>query len=462
MAHSEKQSVALVSMLASAVLAAGKLAAGLFTGSLGILSEAIHGLLDFATTVMTLFAVRWSDAPPDEEHHYGHGKAESVSALIATGFLFLTTGWIVYEAARRLLYGHGDVAVTWWAAAIVLISIAVDYNRAAALRRVERKTSSEALEADALHFSSDMWSSAAVLLGLAGVWAGFAVADALAALAVSAFVGLAGFRLGQRTLATLLDTAPEGATERIRAIVAAEPAVLRLARLRLRPAGGTLFAGVVIDVARTMAVDDIVALKQRLTRAIAAAFPNADTTVTTNPVALDGETVFQRVMLIAQRQALAIHHLTVQHVGGKMAVSFDLEVPGSMGLGQAHEVATGLEEAIRIELGHGVEVESHIEPLPDVPLRGADATGPQALAVTAALRALADMAEGLTDLHDIRIRRTDDGLYVHYHCRFDPAASVERVHDTVDRIERALRDATPAVRRVIAHAEPAGRARLRF
>lgn len=462
MAHSEKQSVALVSMAASAVLAAAKLAAGLFTGSLGMLSEAIHGLLDFATTVMTWFAVRWSDAPPDAEHHYGHGKAESVSALIATGFLFLTTAWIIFEAGRRLLHGAVEVSVTWWAAGVVLVSIAVDYNRSRALLRVAEKTSSEALEADALHFSSDMWSSGAVLLGLLGVWAGFPAADPLAALAVSVFVALAGWRLGRRTLATLLDTAPEGATERIRAIVAAEPAVLRLARLRLRPAGGTLFAGVLIEVARTMAADDTVALKDRLGRAIAAAYPSADTTVTTHPVPLDSETVFQRVMLIAQRQALAIHHLTVQQVGGKLAVSFDLEVAGSMGLGQAHEVATGLEEAIRMELGQDVEVESHIEPLPDVQLRGADAVGPQAQMVTAALRALAGRAAGLTDLHDIRVRRTDDGLYVHYHCRFDAAATVERVHDTIDRIERDLRDEIPAVRRVIAHAEPVDQTRHRF
>jgi cation diffusion facilitator family transporter len=454
MSRSEKENTAIASAAASALLAAAKFAAGILTGSLGILSEAIHSLIDFGATLITWFAVRWSDKPPDEEHHYGHAKAESVAALVATGLLFLTTAWIVYEGVHRLLTGEAHVDFAWWALVIVIGSIIIDFNRARALERTARKTSSEALSADALHFSSDMWSSLAVLAGLLAVYLGYPMGDAIAALVVSLFVALAGWRLGRRTLDTLLDAAPEGATERIRALVEAQDSVLAVRRLRLRPAGAILFAGIIVDVRRTMPVDDIVILKERIERLVTEAFPHADVTVTANPVALDDETVFERVMLIARHQGCAIHHLTVQDLDGRMAVSFDLEVDGDMPLGAAHNVASRLEAAIRSELGAGVEVESHIEPLPDRQLAGAAASGSVRKKVEKALRSLTDSTAKLADLHNIRVRETDGGLFVHYHCRFDPSESVERVHAAIDRIDHALREAVPDVRRVIAHAEP--------
>jgi len=461
MPASEKQQVALVSLLASLGLAVSKLAAGLITGSLGILSEAIHSIIDFGATVVTLFAIRWSDQPPDAEHHYGHAKAESVAALIETGLLFLTTGWIVWEAMKRLATGETHVDVTWWAAVIIAASIIIDFNRSRALSRVAKKTSSEALEADALHFSSDMWSSVVVLFGLAAVWYGFPAADPLAALAVSFFVGLAGWRLGKRTLNTLLDTAPEGATGRIRDIISQVDGILTLRRLRLRPAGATLFVNIVVEVARTMPVDDMVTLKDTIHARVREAFPNADVTVAANPVALDDETVFQKVMLIAARRNLAIHHVTVQQIKGKLAVSFDLEVDGAMALVEAHETATKLENAIRRELGADVEVESHIEPQPERLLEGKEAAPEDGAAVTKALLQLAGKQKRLSGLHNIRIRQTDQGVFVHYHCIFAGGESIDDVHACVDQIENGLQEKFPAIRRVIAHAEPAGRARHR-
>jgi cation diffusion facilitator family transporter len=459
MPTSEKQQVALVSLFASLGLAISKLAAGLMTGSLGILSEAIHSIIDFGATIVTLIAIRWSDQPPDAEHHYGHAKAESVAALVETGLLFLTTAWIVWEAVKRLITGESHVDVTWWAAAIIAASIVIDFNRSRALGRVAKKTSSEALEADALHFSSDMWSSVVVLFGLAAVWYGIPAADPLAALAVSFFVGLAGWRLGKRTLNTLLDTAPEGATEKVHSIVSEIDGVLALRRLRLRPAGATLFVNLVVEVARTMPVDEMVALKDTIHTRVRQTFPNADVTVAANPVALDNETVLQKVMLIAARRNLAIHHVTVQQIKGKLAVSFDLEVDGVMALVEAHETATKLENAIRRELGGDVEVESHIEPQPDHLLAGNEASVKDAAAVTRALTLLAGREKRLSHLHNIRIRQTDQGVFVHYHCFFAGEDTVDQVHACIDRIENGLQEKFPEIRRVIAHAEPAGRPR---
>lgn len=460
MSSSEKQSVALVSMAASALLAGSKFVAALFTGSLGILSEAIHSLIDFGATIVTYFAIRWGDQPPDEQHHYGHAKIESIAALVETALLFLTTGWIVWEAMSRLLGGEAHaIDVTWWAVAIVAGSIIIDFNRARALRTVAKKTSSEALEADALHFSSDMWSSIVVLAGLGAAWAGLPAADAIAALIVSVFIALAGWRLGARTLDTLLDAAPEGATAVIRGMVADVPGVLTIASLRLRPAGPTMFTSVVVEVARTMPIDEIVRLKETIHARIRERFPNADITVTANPVALDTETVFQKVMLIAARRNLAIHHLTAQEIEGRLAISFDLEVEGAMPLSEAHAIATALEGAIRSELGPDVEVESHIEPQPERLLPGREATPEVAQAIAESIRALALRHDTLSDLHNLRIRENDEGLFVHYHCRFDGSQTIEHVHDEVDRIEAGLKATYPRIRRVIAHAEPLGHER---
>lgn len=457
MSSSEKQSVALFSMVASAALAAAKLVAGLATGSLGIISEAIHSFIDFGATIVTYFAIRWSDQPADDEHHYGHAKIESVAALVETALLFLTTGWIVWEAANRMWIGAGhEVELTWWAFAIIGGSILIDFNRARALKRVAEKTSSEALEADALHFSSDMWSSVVVLGGLVAVWIGIPWADSIAALAVSLFIAHAGWELGARTMNTLLDTAPTGATEIVRGLVSDIHGVLAIRTLRLRPAGATMFTSIVVEVARTMPIDDIVRTKDAIHRAVQERFPNADITVTANPVPLDSESVFQKVMLIASRRNLAIHHLTVQQIDGKLAVSFDLEVEGAMPLGEAHETATILEDAIRSELGSDAEVESHIEPQPERLLEGHEAEPRLIKTVSDHLLKLAALHPRLSDIHQIRLRRNEEGLFLHYHCRCAPEDTVVQIHDDVDRIEAGLKEHFPDIRRVIAHAEPIG------
>src|SRR6266702_5643646 len=237
-----KERVALTSVAASGGLTIAKAVVGALSGSLALLSEAAHSALDFAATVMTWYAVRISGKPADEEHHYGHGKVESVTALIETGLLFVLSGFVIWEALKRLLFAEGHaVEATIWAFAVIIVSIVVDFFRARLLYRVAAETSSEALEADALHFGSDMWSSVAVLIGLGLVVLGYPWADSAAAVVVAIFICIAGWRLGRRTIETLTDTAPPGAADKISAAVARIPGVVAVERLRVRQAGETLF-----------------------------------------------------------------------------------------------------------------------------------------------------------------------------------------------------------------------------
>lgn len=450
----EKQTVALMSLAASALLTIAKFAVGLLTGSLGILSEAIHSLLDFGATIITYSAVRISDRPPDKTHHFGHGKIEAVAALAETGLLFATCIWIVYEATKRLLVHSVEVEVTWVAVAVIGGSIVIDFNRARALRRVAKKHRSQALEADALHFSSDMWSSTVVLAGLGLTWLGYPQADAIAAIGVAVFVCLAGWRLGKRTIDTLMDAAPDGTYDRISTIAEETDGVLGVNRLRVRPGGAVLFVDIDVDIARTLPFDRVTAIQDHLVSRICDAFPEADVSVTSLPVQLDDETVFDKVMLLSRRRGLAVHHVTIQHVGETLSVSFDIEVDGRMSLGAAHDLADGLETSIADELGSDVEVESHIEPLQIATLAGRDAPEADRSGYQEILTRLAPATRMLNDIHNVRARVTDNGIYVTFHCRVDPAARVEDVHDAVDALENAFRREMPEVRRVIAHAEP--------
>jgi divalent metal cation (Fe/Co/Zn/Cd) transporter len=307
-----------------------------------------------------------------------------------------------------------------------------------------------------LHFSSDMWSSAAVLAGLAGIRFGYNWADSAAALVVALFVCLAGWRLGRRTIDTLTDTAPEGVAERISAAARRIRNVVSVERVRARQVGAKVFGEIEVGASRTLPLDRVESLKSDIAAAVTAAVPEAQINVSVIPRALDDETVMERVMVIARNRALAVHHVTVQTIAGKLSISLDLEVDGEFSLTAAHDIADGLEAAIRDEFGPAVEVETHIEPLQTVDVAGRDAVAGEVAAIGSALAELATASGMLRNVHDVRVRETTNGEIVNFHCDVDPASTVAAVHDLVDRVERGLRQRFPAIKRVIGHAEPRG------
>ncbi|HEY2246523.1 MAG TPA: cation diffusion facilitator family transporter [Bradyrhizobium sp.] len=451
----QKEQVALTSIAASAGLTIAKAIVGLMTGSLAILSEAGHSLIDLGATIMTYIAVRISGRPADEEHHYGHGKIEAVTALAETALLFLLSGIVIWEAVNRLIDHDGHVVeATIWAFGVMVLSIVVDFFRARALSRTAKETQSHALEADALHFSSDLWSSIAVIAGLAGVHFGLPWADSAAALAVAVLVCVAGWRLGRRTIDMLIDVAPPGAANTITAIAAKIPGVVKVERVRARAVGETTFIELAVAVSRTLPLDRVNAIKADIGRAIRAGMPGAEPVVTTDPVALSNESVLDRVMVIARSRALAVHHVTVHDIRDRLAVALDLEVDGKLSLRAAHELADGLEAAIAAELGPGVEVETHIEPLQAQETMGREAPPERVKAVKIALAEFAADGRVIRDIHDVRVRETDEGEVVNFHCHVDPELSVRAVHDAVDAVERALKQRSTSIKRVIGHAEP--------
>ncbi|MBE0650967.1 MAG: cation transporter [Bacteroidales bacterium] len=244
----EKKRIALISVGAALFLTSFKLVVGILTGSLGILSEALHSGLDLVAAAITFFAVRISDKPPDRDHHFGHGKVENLSAFVETILLFVTCIWIIYEATSRLISGRTHIEVNFWSYLVVVSSIIIDFSRSRALMRVAMKHKSQALEADALHFSTDIWSSAVVLLGLICAQFGIYTADSIAALAVAAIILVITYRLGKRSVNMLLDRVPDDIYEKLKAILSQIADIEYFHDLKVRIAGADIFVEVNIHV----------------------------------------------------------------------------------------------------------------------------------------------------------------------------------------------------------------------
>lgn len=358
--------MAATSVAAAVFLTGMKLTVGLLTGSLGILSEAAHSALDLGAAVMTLVAVRISGRPADESHHYGHGKVEGLSAFLEVLLLLATCGWIIYEALHRILIKHAEIEVNFWSFAVMAVSIIIDISRSRALYRVAKKEKSQALEADALHFSSDIWSSAVVIFGLVGYrFLHWRMADSVAALAVAALVIVVSVRLALRTLDMLLDRAPRGVKPAIERAVSAIDGVRRIESLRMRASGPQTFVDMrlLIDAGREFVeAHQIVEVAERR---ISELVPGADVVIHADPDD-SGEAANDRAglsnLLESHRRMFAGYHdLSIVRHGDSYLVSLHLEMDGDDNLEKVHKVCDHLERDIKQRMP-GSTVTIHVEP----------------------------------------------------------------------------------------------------
>lgn len=450
-----KERAAIVSVIASIVLALGKALAAYLSGSLALLSEAAHGVIDIAATLTTWFAIRAADKPADDEHHYGHGKIESVAALAECALLFALAGAVAWEAGTRLWSGaHPPIEVTPVVIGVLVVAILIDATRWRALHIIAKATFSEALAADALHFASDLVSTVLTLFGLVMVLAGFQHGDTVAALGVSLFIISAATKLAMRTIGTLVDTAPKGMRESLEEAALKVPGVASVEWLKLRPGGGRTHGEIGVKVSRTLPLEQVAEIKLVLAGALAVAAPNAEITITANPVQTDDENALERVMMIAAKLRVPIHHFTMQQVDGRTCISLDMEVDAAMTLGEAHLLATRLEADIRADFGPDTEVETHVEPLAMTARDGQDASAQIVAGLAETLRTAAAEGYVVHDIHNVRARQTDAGLIVNFHCRADSKLDVAAVHAAVDEVERRLRQSSDDISRVVGHAEP--------
>lgn len=466
----EKRFVAASSVAAAIFLTGIKLVIGLMTGSLGILAEAAHSGLDMAAAVITLLAVRVSDRPADESHLYGHGKFENLSALAEVMLLLITCIWVTYEAIRRLFFANVEIDPSTWAFLTMAISIVIDFSRSRALGRVARKYHSQALEADALHFSTDIWSSAVVIVGLAlvryGAWLGaksiLMRADAAAALVVVLIVVYVSLQLSGRTIDALLDRAPRGLAERYAAAVAGVAGARRVTRMRVRNVGSQVFVDLNVDVPRHLSFEESHAVTQRAQDAVRGVSPGADVVVHADPIA-ENEGVLERIQAVAALARASVHNITTHWTERGIWVDLDLEVDPALSLESAHLKATDLENRLRGELGLGdvptpvADVHVHIEPRGEQLAPGSEVAAAEATRYRDRIEAICRQLEHTRGCQDIELHTMRGKVYLSLHLLVDSQRTVAEVHSIAEELESRLRLEFSQLGRVVIHAEPAGK-----
>jgi cation diffusion facilitator family transporter len=466
-----KRTAAFLSVVAAGCITLLKLVTGILTGSLGMLSESAHSGIDMIAAAITLFSVQAADRPADEDHNYGHGKIESLSAFVETGLMLGSSVWIVYEAVHRILYRGGqlDLRLSIWPFVVLGVSIVVDFTRSRALRRIAAEVHSEALAADAVHFSTDIWASLAVLLGLSATAMGqrmhvpqLQLADPVAALVVAAIILRVSWSLARRTLDTLLDATPaqdgQTAAQTRRKLIhdlRAIPGVLSVDRLRTRKSGSGYFADLTLAMPRNLTFQRSEQITFAATEAIQRVLPQADVVVHSVPTATLAESVHDRVRAVAARANLSIHDVALRQYDNALHLELHLEVDETLSLAAAHELVTHLEAEIRREIPNIATILTHIESEPATIEQPLEQDGEEARRLEAELRQVAAKFPEILDIHDIHVTRHHDRIQVNCHCTLPDELPMESVHRIITALENAYKLAAPNVFLLLIHPEPA-------
>ena len=454
-----KVRVARASAGAAIILTAGKLAVGLATGSLGILAEAAHSGLDLMAALMTWFAVSHSDRPADADHPYGHHKVDNISALFETLLLLVTCAWIIYEAVQRLFFKTVEVEVTWVSFAVIIVAIGIDYTRGRALSKVARQTGSAALEADALHFTSDIASSVVVLAGLALTHFGFPQADALCSVGVAVIVIWISYKLGKKAVDALVDKVPPDHVRRVTTAVRGVDGVRSVFGVRVRRAGPQHFVDLKVTQDPGATLTEVHAITERVEQAVSDLFAEADVVVHAEP---DGEApqgMLETLLAEAKGQGLSVHSTRLFHTAEGLQLEMHLEWAKVISLGDAHLQATHLEETLQRAFPDLARVRSHLEACAsDDPSGWEDATASYAK-LARQIQQTAMAVDGVYDARDVQVLQGGDRLGVGLTCRMNGSLSLVAAHALATRVEKEVYTLDPRIASVAVHSEPAISAR---
>lgn len=446
--------MALSSIIASIILTVSKLIVGLATGSMGILSEAAHSLLDLFAAIMTYFAVNIGDKPADKDHPYGHGKVESVSALAETGLLFITSAWIIFEAIKRINNHNTEIEVTWYSFVVITFSIIIDYSRAKALNKVAKDTNSQALEADALHFSSDIWSSAVVLVGLLLAMVGFIGADAYAALGVAVFVIIAGYRLGKRTIDVLVDTAPEGIGDIVKSVLVNSGGVIGVNKIRVRPLGPNLFIDAEILINRNLSVTKSAEIVKLCQAEIIKKIPRSDVIIHTKVLQMDDESMLETVKIISAKHNILAYNINIDSLEKVKYISYNLALPNQLTVKQAHNISSRLEKEIKAEIDQKIVINTHIDPFENQELESKAVSLADARRI---IKEISGVEKGLGlggDIHDINVRNIENKLFITLHCNVSGNLKLEDAHSVASQLKDKIKLKIKDANQVVVHLEP--------
>jgi cation diffusion facilitator family transporter len=456
----EKRAAALTSVLAITFLILIKAVAGVLTGSLGLMAEAAHSLMDLAAAGVTYFAIQISARPADSGHTYGHGKFENLSALIESVLLLLACAGIFYEAIQRLLLKSAVVAASSWTLLVMAVAIVVNLALAGQLRRVARKYDSQALEAEALDFRNDVWSSAVVILGLVLVMAAsafhlpwLAKADSIAGMVVAAIVALSVVRLGRRAAGELLDEVPEGLQQEItRAVLL--PGVEEVRQVRVRRSGAQSFVDLTLAISRSLSPERAHQIADQAEEAVQGRLPRANVLVHVEPVQTLDEQLDESLRALGSRFGLGVHNIQISQVNGQRILTVHLDIQEGLALEQAHDQASAFEQAIQETLPGFDRVWTHLEPIQ----RQADETTETTFIadekIERLIRMLPQLLGAPCDIHEISLLMENNRLKLSFHCSLHGQTPLQDAHALSERMEALLRERIPDLESVLIHMEP--------
>jgi cation diffusion facilitator family transporter len=455
-AERQKQRIAIVSVLASGSLASLKFVVGFLTGSLGLIAEAAHSLLDLVSTLITLAVIRIAALPPDRDHPYGHEKAENLGALAGMTLLALTAAGILYNAAKTILRPEAP-KITVWSFLVLLASLVVDFARTRRLRSAAAQYKSDALRSDAEHFGNDMLASLSVLIGLTVVAVAPLLripeaissrADALAAICVALIALTSVWQLGVRAIRALMDNIPGELTDRLTMQVEKIDGVVKgSTHLRSRFVGNRPYVEVKLAIPRGGSLESAHRLSEQVEQAVQSELANAQATVHVEPVAIPNESPAASVRAVADRLGLRVHNLNVYQTGSELRVELDLELAEDLTLREAHQHSEELERSLAVELPENTVITVHLEPRSDNPRPAVK----QPKIREEMAHALAhDLKANDTRLHDVLV--TDEGLVVTVKKPFPGDTSLRQVHEAMTELERQIEELNPEVVRV--HVDP--------
>ena len=454
----EVQRAASWSVLAAALLTVLKLVTGLMTNSLGILSEALHSGLDFAAAGITLIAVRKASKAPDSDHLYGHGKIENFAALAETIILWITSVWIIFEAWHRIEVQNWPES-SIWGIVVMMIGVIVTFAQSRTLYRTAEKHGSQALEADALHFRTDMVSSLVVLLGLGFVWFGIPIADPIAAIGVAIIIFIVSARLGKRTFDALIDRAPQGLQEDIMQKVSEVGGVVECKRVRARHSGPELFADIVVTVDENIATAEAHNIAESIEQKLVELAPRVDVVVHIEPAEGDISKyskmgIYDQMQVIARRlpEVQSVHNIRVFEIGSSIDLAADLEMSADLTLEEAHSVSDKFEERLRELVDNVSSVTLHLE---------TTMTKDEAKDITSESLEIVDIVKEIVNgfsppvnYQEVKIREERVGVSVLLDCTIPGQITLTESHEIADAIEKKILERLQAVKSVFIHFDP--------
>ncbi|MHA1966742.1 MAG: cation diffusion facilitator family transporter [Candidatus Hodarchaeales archaeon] len=446
----EKTHAALTSVIAAIILTLTKLIVGIWSGSLGILSEALHSSLDLVAAGITLFAVKSSAKPADEHHQYGHGKIESLSAFIETILLLITVIWIVYEAARRILLSELEIHIDLIVFGVVILSIIIDYSRSRVLYRTAKKYDSEALKADALHFSTDILSSSVVFVGLIFASIGFPIGDPLAAIGVAIIVLVMTLRLGRETIGSLLDRAPLGAKEKVQTAALSVEGVLSCNKIRIRKSGPLNYIDIAIVLDPNLSLENAHTIGEEVKFQIENVISPVDVTIHMDPTSDELSLLTQKIRHQQKDFGfiIRIKNIYAFVFRKKVSVGLDLEVDGGKTLQQIQTDIEGFKNSI-FDIDNNIEdIDIHIEPFID-----RNDTFLDEEELKEVIKSITGESKNLHNPHGIKIFKIPSGFYISFHCKADSKISVDTAHEETALLERNLMSKIKTISRIYIYVE---------